>query len=503
MLRKAIVWGSVFVMLSMLLVSPMHANNEASASNLTGNVLVAGSELDEVTPVINSDSSGNVIVAYTVEKSIFDTDVLVSASGDGGATWKSITTPWGEMEGRQANPELSYDPNMNTLIGTFADEAYPAIMVFKADDVTNEGTYEYNGWGGPDEIKDAGISYTTTNDGTELIVTMGVGAVSPYENTCVWGYMTFDPFEYFGGSYYYDAQSHIGEYTGTDYIKGFTFSGKIYGFIFDPIVGATGNKGIGIKWTTYEDEPDLEYVEHQFWLEDGGGDYHVKSPDVSASGNSIYVVYATDENIYGNYGIYMKYTHDGGETWTKVTVADDPVADDLYPAVYAAGNTVYVVYAKEGNLYLVKSTDGGQTWEEPVQVNDQDGTVSMEEHTASISSRGIVWTDTRNGNKDIYFATLPAPIITISISGGFGVSVEISNSGTVAAENLDWSIDLSGLVFMGSHAEGTIASLEPGASETVGPGLVFGIGPTTITVNAGGTTATASGFVLGPMVLGI
>jgi len=59
------------------------------------------------------------------------------------------------------------------------------------------------------------------------------------------------------------------------------------------------------------------------------------------------------------------------------------------------------------------------------------------------------------------------------------------------------------LVFIGKHSEGTIDTLNPGESVTVGPGLVFGIGPTTITVNAGGVTATASGFVLGPLVLGV
>ena len=162
-----------------------------------------------------------------------------------------------------------------------------------------------------------------------------------------------------------------------------------------------------------------------------------------------------------------------------------------------------MAYAKNGNVYLVKSTDGGATWSEPEQINEVDGTVSMEEKCIDICSRGIVWIDTRNGNKDIYFATLPAPIIKIDLAGGFGVKANVCNEGSEAAENVPWSVDLTGLVFVGKHSEGTIDTLNPGESVTVGPGLVFGFGPTTITANVGGTTATASGFVLGPLVLGV
>ena len=250
-----------------------------------------------------------------------------------------------------------------------------------------------------------------------------------------------------------------------------------------------------------------KYADIEVWLWQG---YMGKSdladaahPSVAASGSNIVVVYMSNDNIFGDWDIVCSYSSDDGETWNTATVAGVPQVDEMYPAVYMSGNTVYCAYIKDNNLYLVKSEDGGATWSEPEQVNDQDGTVVAGENYVDICGKGIVWTDNRNGNLDIYFAPLPAPIIGVSISGGFGVKATISNSGTVAAENLAWSVDLSGLVFVGKHAEGTIASLEPGASETVGPGLVFGIGPTTITVNAGGTTATASGFVLGPMVLGV
>jgi hypothetical protein len=152
----------------------------------------------------------------------------------------------------------------------------------------------------------------------------------------------------------------------------------------------------------------------------------------------------------------------------------------------------------------VKSEDGCATWGDPEQVNDQDGTVVREAGTADISQAGIVWTDNRNGNNDIYYAPLPSAIINVdSINGGMGVSATVSNAGTEAGSNIDWTIALSGLVFVGSETTGTIATLAPGQDTTISSGLVFGIGPTTITVTAGGATRTASGFVLGPLVLGL
>jgi hypothetical protein len=168
-----------------------------------------------------------------------------------------------------------------------------------------------------------------------------------------------------------------------------------------------------------------------------------------------------------------------------------------------SGNSVYCIYHREGNLFLVESEDGGATWGEPTQVNEADGTVVAEPRAAEISDGGIIWTDIRNGNKDIYYAQLPVAILDLSIAGGFGVKVTVENAGTAAAQDLSGTISLSGLVFLGAETQVAVDNLEPGSSATVGPALVLGIGPTTITANIGGGSATASGFILGPLVLGL
>ena len=170
-----------------------------------------------------------------------------------------------------------------------------------------------------------------------------------------------------------------------------------------------------------------------------------------------------------------------------------------HPEIYMVGTSVFRIYISDGNLYLTKSEDSGATWGDAEQVNDVDGTVLSEECAADIHPAGIVWTDTRNGDKDIYFVGgEAAPAVGIrSISGGMGVSAEIENMGTADASNVQWSINLDGgLILVGKSAEGTINSLPAGGTATISIPFVLGIGSVTITVSADDAIRTASGTVI-------
>ncbi|KAA0003384.1 MAG: hypothetical protein FE048_01625 [Thermoplasmata archaeon] len=87
-----------------------------------------------------------------------------------------------------------------------------------------------------------------------------------------------------------------------------------------------------------------------------------------------------------------------------------------------------------------------------------------------------------------------------NIRGGFGISAIVKNIGREDILDAQWSIDVSGLVFIGSHTEGT-TSIPAGGEGTIKSGFILGIGPATVTINVGGTTKTASCFVLGSLVL--
>ncbi len=104
----------------------------------------------------------------------------------------------------------------------------------------------------------------------------------------------------------------------------------------------------------------------------------------------------------------------------------------------------------------------------------------------------------------------PQPVLEIgAITGGFGVKASIKNIGEGVATNIDWTIALDGkLIFLGKSSTGTHPSLGPTGEEGIKASFILGFGKTNIVVSAtcdegASAETTASGFVLGPFVLGV
>ncbi len=99
--------------------------------------------------------------------------------------------------------------------------------------------------------------------------------------------------------------------------------------------------------------------------------------------------------------------------------------------------------------------------------------------------------------------TVAAPPLTVTIKGGFGVSVVVKNTGTANLTDIAWSLNLDGkLIFVGKEKSGTIDALAPGESFTI-KDMVVGFGKTGITALVGDVETTASGMVLLVFVLGV
>jgi hypothetical protein len=203
-------------------------------------------------------------------------------------------------------------------------------------------------------------------------------------------------------------------------------------------------------------------------------------PDVSGSGNKVCVVYRENENVICK-SSSTSAVYDPEFDWHVSTVERNASA----PAVYMEGNNVYCAYVKHGNLYLRISEDSGKTWSDAEQKNDVNGTVVGEKGSVDIGKSGIAFTDTRNGNYDIYFSSYePRPSPCLVITDLSPMKMKIKNVGDVAALNVSWNIIINGdFIILGRSSSGMIlGALEPGQEITVGKnGLLIGLGHTEIT----------------------
>lgn len=498
-------------------VNPM--GQTTMAAGMQGNALVTPeSPNDDMLPAITEDLSGNLVVAFTNAAAAMESNVGWSYSQNGGESW---TAQMVQMEGVQRYNDVAWVQGSNFdgggdfdgLWGVYIDISQGMLGFYRMTDITNTDTYEIYSW----QTEYTDVTYASIADNTwyneanyditgptnQYVYNPGSGYDIPYAPThwFVGGAMEA------GGVGYFDAQSELVTAPAADPDMSCHHDSDPAQTMEDYVHLTwqydnpdTGNSQIVWKKIVPEEEPDIEYTPYQEYL-DESADYDAAHPNIGSSGSNAAVVYQTNEN--GNWDIKCAYTSDAGDTW-ETTLVTDGDGDEMYPAAYMSGSTVRCAYVSDGNLYYIESGDGGATWDEPTQINDEDGTVVEEENTCDIHSGGIVWTDNRNGNKDIYWSQFPGPQMSIEgISGGMGITATVSNVGLEAGSNIDWTISLSGAVFLNSEVTGTIDSLEPGASTDISTGFVLGIGPTTIEVSAGGASQSASGFVLGPLVLGL
>jgi len=498
-----------------------------------GNVLISSDNPDgnDQHPTVTAGGAGTMAIAYENAPSALQSFVPIWYSTDG-ATWvKQFEVDSLSLDGSGVLlwPSLTHISAEGELFFTANDPVaeYGHFMGWVQDDLGNADEFKYlNAF----NTEDGGPGAATAVG--PWVVWLHIDDYEAYDDGPHLKYLTYNDDdetfnwpsdvngEWCAGSYY-DGESQLvtSPAENTAMSAG---SQKMY-MVMQHNNVTTGRTEISFKRTSANLDPgaddflftngggfggmdlyaDIEVWPLQYYM--GQGElFSSADADVAASGTNVVVVYQTNDNIYGDWDIVCEYSSDSGETFGTTVIAGNHPADDTNPAAYVSGNNVYVVYVSDGNLYQVKSEDGGATWGTAEMINEQEGTVVAEYGTADISAGGIVWTDSRNGAKDIYYESLPIAVINVdTISGGMGVSATVTNSGSMDAGAVDWTISLSGPVFVGAETTGTISSLPAGGESAISTGLVFGIGPTTITVTAGGASASASGFVLGPFVLGL
>jgi hypothetical protein len=248
------------------------------------------------------------------------------------------------------------------------------------------------------------------------------------------------------------------------------------------------------KMTIQDEEGDIEYTPYQKTIADG------TFAQMAGNTNTILITY-----IDGN-TVKAIYSNDDGSNWQTSTIATGKYAN-----VCEVNGVFHCVFVNNKNLFLTSSEDGGATWSSARQVNDVDGTVVDEHKFFDVHKGGIVWTDSRNEDYDIYYQSLetgPSPFLVIeSIGGGLGVNAVINNVGDAAATNVQWTISSDGTVFVGGSKSGSIASIPAGGTAQISS-FLLGFGDiaidVTVTCDEGASAAkSANGKLLLFFVTGL
>ena len=490
---------------------------------LTPNSLTFGEDIPIITtesddshPAIATDGAGGVLVMSEISSSILEADLGLRYSPDGGNTWypeDGAFLGWATEDALETYPRIDYTGGSDfQAYGTnLPDPSTPVLHLIHFPSISDpEVSWEDDsGW----TIWSVDLTgYYEDYDGID-VCGYPYGDNAPYPNfhgiitsTCIDSDTGLDTI-----SLVYETEG-----TGLQLLYWPGIEGEVSHATCD-IDLSTGEYFQAVEW---KDEPDFindgVHLDHCY-LEPGNpewwkGDWPefifegAHNPDVKADGGNCYLVYEFLDPIYGATNIVCAYSNDNGQTFKISNVTQTPTENEKFPAVTAIGTTVICTYYRNGDLYTSTSKDGGATWEESDEpINDDSGIVTEEYRCADIANQYITWEANNGDNSDIFFdtVTIPGPALSIeSISGGFGVTATVSNTGSEDASNVDWTISFDGGVFVGKEKTGTV-TVPAGGEATVKTGFIFGFGKTTASVNVGGTTGTASGFVLGPLVLGV
>jgi hypothetical protein len=132
--------------------------------------------------------------------------------------------------------------------------------------------------------------------------------------------------------------------------------------------------------------------------------------DIAVSGDSVYMVWV-EETEPANFDTFFRASNDGGQTFEGIINLSNSASVFDEPEILVSRSNVYVVWTDNSNgsdddIFFRTSTDKGETFEDTIDLSDNDGDSFDPQMLTSGNNVYVVWTDNSNGSdEDIFFRT--------------------------------------------------------------------------------------------------
>jgi hypothetical protein len=149
---------------------------------------------------------------------------------------------------------------------------------------------------------------------------------------------------------------------------------------------------------------------------------------VSHSGSVIHVSYQDD--YPGNPEVYYKRSTDNGISWGNNTRLTIDGSNSETPSIVSFGTNAHIIWVdtRDGNreIYYKRSADEGLTWSADTRLTNNPGFTYLPTFCISGNILHIVWRDDRDGNNEIYYKR------SVDAGLSWGNDIRLTNNSAVS-----------------------------------------------------------------------